>query len=169
MTGIHVRLLSPSDLAHNSFQTSVYQPNCYLTYRFYTPTALVLLDKGIYIAPNIVTLFEGLGSNFTAFYKEKGVDWKRLAGARVLEIGGLPAWEYIDYLADKVAGGFLDHNVRTNLVFSSYLFFNSAHRQSLGDAASRNFLMESSLDLSVVPVNSTSKKPESVKVPFVAH
>ena len=54
-----------------------------------------------HIAPNIVTLFERLGPNFAVFYKKKGIYWKRLA-ARVLEIVGLPAWEYVDYIADNV-------------------------------------------------------------------
>ena len=38
------------------------------------------------------------------------------------KIGGLPAWEYIDYIVDNVAGDILDHkffhNARTNFAFS---------------------------------------------------
>jgi len=95
---------------------SDFQPNCYLTYRFIIPTPIVLLDTGIYIAPDIATLFEPSGPNFTAFYEKKGFNWKRLAGARVRKIGGVPAWEYIDYISDNVVGIFLDHNVRMNSV-----------------------------------------------------
>jgi len=86
----------------------------------------------------------------------------------VHKIGGLPAWEYIDYISDNVAGIFLDHNVRVNGVFSSYVMQGSVHRQRLGFLASRNFLMETSLEFSIVPVNTTSNEPECVKVPFVA-
>jgi hypothetical protein len=161
-------ILSPSCLVYDLFLSSDFQPNCYLTYRFIIPTPIVLLDKGIYIAPDIVTLFESTGPDFTAFYEEKGFDWKRLAGARVHKIGGLPAWEYIDYISDNVVGNFLDHNVRVNSVFSSYAIQGSVHKQSLGFLASRNFLMETSLEFTLVPVNTTSKEPECVKVPFVA-
>ena len=143
-------------------------PNCYFTFKFIIPTPIVLLGTGIYIAPDIVTLFEPLGPDFAAFYEKKGLDWKRLAGARVHKIGGLPAWEYIDYISDNVVGTFLDHNVRVNGVFSSYAIQGSVYMQSLGFLASRNFLMETSLEFSIVPVNTTSKEPERVKVPFVA-
>ena len=161
-------ILSPSCLVHDLLPPSDYKPNCYLTYKFIIPTPIVLLDTGIYIAPDIATLFEPFGPDFTAFYDKKGFNWKRLAGARVHKIGGLPAWEYIDYIADSVVGIFLDHNVRVNTVFSSYTMPGPVHQQRLGFLASRNFLMETSLEFSVVPVNTTSNEPESVKVPFVA-
>ena len=161
-------ILSPSCLVHNLLPPSDFQPNCYLTYRFIIPTPIVLLDTGIYIAPDIATLFEPSGPNFTAFYEKKGFNWKRLAGARVRKIGGVPAWEYIDYISDNVVGIFLDHNVRVNSVFSSYTMPVSVHQQRLGFLASRNFLMEMSLEFFVVPVNTTSNEPERVKVPFVA-
>ena len=165
-TGVY--FFSPNGFAHDHFRPLVYLPHCYLAYFYLLPASVVLLDTGIHIAPDSDTLFDGLGHNFTSFYEEKGVDWKRLAGARVLEIEGRPAWEYIDYIADNVAGDILDHNARTNLAFSTYFFDNSTHLRLFGLVASRNFLMETSLELSVVPVNSTSKEPERVKVPFVA-
>ena len=169
MTDILVRFfLSPSGLAHKHFPPSDYQPNCYLTYLYFIPTPIVLLDTGIHIAPDIADLFGQYGATFTAFYEKKGFDWKRLAGAKVHRIGGLPAWEYIDYIADKVAGVYLDHNVRVNSAFSSYMMLESGHTQRLGFVAARNFLMETSLEFSVVPVNSTSEKSESLKVPFIA-
>jgi hypothetical protein len=132
------------------------------------PAPVILLDKGIFIAPEIAELFGHLGPEFEEFYTNRGFNWRRLAGAEVRKIGGIPAWEYIGYISDNVAGVFLDFNVRVNFALSGYMMRGLVTRQRLGILASRNFLMETSLEFSVVPVNATSTEPEHVKVPFVA-
>jgi hypothetical protein len=145
---------------------TVWFPNCYNAYQNVLPTPIVILDNGIFIAPHSVEFLSQIGSNFTEFFAAKKFDWKRLAGARVLMIGGLPASDYIDEIARTVSGNFLDHNVRVNSVVSSYWIPNITISQRLGDLAGPFFLTQTSLNFSLVPVSSTV--PEFVDVPFVA-
>jgi hypothetical protein len=37
-------------------------------------------------------------TNFTNYYKSIGFNWQRLAGAKVLQIEGQNAFDYIDYV-----------------------------------------------------------------------
>ncbi|KAI9438208.1 hypothetical protein H4582DRAFT_2111656 [Lactarius indigo] len=141
-------------------------PNCYNSYQNILPAPVVILDKGIFIAPDSVEFLNQLGPEFTAFFAAKKFNWQRLAGARVLTIGGLPASDYIDNIARTVSSNFLDHNIRVNSVVSSYRIVNTDFSQRLGDLAGPLFLTQTSLKFSLIPVNSTT--PESVDVPFVA-
>ncbi|KAN0139275.1 hypothetical protein V8E53_002776 [Lactarius tabidus] len=141
-------------------------PNCYNAYQNVLPAPVVILDKGIFIAPHSVEFLSQIGSNFTDFFAAKKFNWQRLAGARVLTIGGLPASDYIDKIARTVSGNFLDHNVRVNSVVSSYRIPNITISQRLGDLAGPFFLTQTSLNFSLIPVSSTV--PEFVDVPFVA-
>ena len=84
----------------------------------------------------------------------------------MLTIGGLPAFDYIDEIARTVSGNYLDHNVRVNSVVSSYWIPNTTISQRLGDLAGPFFLTQTSLNFSLILVNSTI--PEFVDVPFVA-
>jgi len=143
-------------------------PNCYNTYQNILPTPVVILDKGVFIAPDSVELLNQLGKNFTGFLAAKRFDWKRLAGAKVIKIGGLPALQYIDEIARTVSGNFLDHNVRVNSVVSSYLISNTTLSQRVGDLAGPIFLKQTSLEFLLTPANSSSDTPELIDVPFVA-
>jgi hypothetical protein len=143
-------------------------PNCYTTYQNMLPTPIVLLDEGVFIAPNTDVLFDQFGSDFADYFAAKGFDWKRLAGAKVLEIGGMPALDYIDQVARTQSGNFLDHNVRVNSVVSSYQMPNQTFSQRLGDLASSLVLRQTSLKFTLIPVNSPSGSPECIDVPFVA-
>jgi hypothetical protein len=125
----------------------------------------VLLDKGVFIAPDNDVLF---GGDFANYFNNKSFDWRRLAGAQVLEIGGLSVLDYIDYIARNVSGTLLDHNARVNSVVSSYQLPSGNFSQRLGDLASRSVLTQTSLTFSLIPVNSTSGTPETVDIPFVA-
>ncbi|KAH8990803.1 hypothetical protein EDB92DRAFT_1946330 [Lactarius akahatsu] len=141
-------------------------PNCYNSYQNLLPAPVVILDKGIFIAPDSVEFLNQLGLEFTAFFAAKKFNWQRLAGAKVLTIGGLPASVYIDNIARTVSGNYLDHNVRVNSVVSSYRIVNTDFSQRLGDLAGQLFLTQTSLKFSLIPVNSTT--PEVVDVPFVS-
>jgi hypothetical protein len=141
-------------------------PICYNTYQNILPAPVLILDSGIFIAPHSVEFLSQIGSNFTDFFVTKNFNWQRLAGARVLTIGGLPASDYIDEIARTVSGNFLDHNVRVNSVVSSYWIPNITISQRLGDLASSSFLTQTSLNFSLVLANSTV--PEFVEVPFAA-
>ncbi|KAN0139282.1 hypothetical protein V8E53_002783 [Lactarius tabidus] len=123
------------------------------------------LDNGIFIAPDSVELLNQLGSEFTDNFAAKNFNWQRLAGARVLTIGGLPASDYIDEIARTVSGNVLDHNVRVNSVVSSYRIVNTTFSQRVGDLAGPLFLTDKP-QFRLIPVNSTV--PKSVDVPFVA-
>ncbi|KAI9513403.1 hypothetical protein F5148DRAFT_3736 [Russula earlei] len=143
-------------------------PTCYLTYQNILPAPIVLLDEGVFIAPDSDSLFDQFGSNFTDYFAAKGLDWRRLAGAKVLEIGGMPACDYIDSVARTASGNYLDHNVRVNSVLSSYQLPNGNLSQRLGDLASSLVLRQTSLKFSLIPVDSPSGNPECIDVPFVA-
>jgi hypothetical protein len=158
----HVVLLSPFILL------SAWFPSCYITYNNILPAPIVLLDTGVFIAPDSVELLDSIGPGFTDFLSEKGFDWKRLAGAEVIEIDGLPVLDYIDNIARTVSGNYLDHNIRVNSVVSSYRIVGSNWSQRLGDHASELFLKQTSLDILLVPKGSASGASEMVNVPFVA-
>jgi hypothetical protein len=143
-------------------------PYCYLTYNNILPAPIVLLDNGVFIAPDSVELLNNIGPGFTNFLAGKGFDWKRLAGAEVIEISGLPVLDYIDAIAETVSGSYLDHNVRVNSVVSSYRIVGSEYSQRFGDHASELFLKQTSLDMLLIPKGSASGAPEMVNVPFVA-
>jgi len=114
-------------------------------------------------------LFDGFEQGFADYFTEKGFDWKRLAGAQVLEIGGLSALDYIDQVARTASGNYLDHNIRVNNVISSYAMNNGGFSQRLGDLASSYVVRQTSLNFSVIPVDSTSGTPECIDVPFVSY
>ena len=139
-----------------------------MTYQNILPAPIVLLDTGVFIAPDSDVLFDQFGQDFSDYFQKKGFDWKRLAGAEVLEIGGLSALDYIDQVARTASGLFLDHNIRVNSVISSYLTFNGTFLQRLGDLASSPVVRQTSLKFSLIPVDSASGTPESIDVPFVA-
>jgi len=141
-------------------------PDCHTSYQNILPAPVVILDNGVFIAPDSVEFLNQLGSNFTDFFAAKKFNWQRLAGAKVLTIGGLPAFDYIDKIARTVSGNYLDHNIRVNSVVSSYRILNTTFSQRVGDLAGPLFLTQTSLNFSLVPVNSTI--PEPVDVPFVA-
>ncbi len=144
-------------------------PNCYFTYNNILPAPIVLLDNGVFIAPDSVEVLSLLGDGFTRFFAAKGFDWKRLAGAKVIEIDGLPILQYIDKIAHTVSGNYLDHNIRVNSVVSSYRIVGTGWSQRLGGHASELFLKQTSLEFKLIPQGSTSGAPELVDVPFVAH
>jgi hypothetical protein len=139
-----------------------------MTYQNVLPAPIVLLDTGVYIAPDSDVLFDGTGQGFADYFGNKSFDWKRLAGAQVMEIGGLPVLDYIDFVARTASGNFLDHNIRVNSVVSSYEMPDGKILQRLGDLASSFVLTQTSLTFSLIPVNSTSSTPESIDIPFIA-
>ncbi|KAH9048867.1 hypothetical protein EDB84DRAFT_1556539 [Lactarius hengduanensis] len=126
-------------------------PNCYISYQNLLPAPIVILDKGIFIAPDSVEFLNQLGPEFTAFFAAKKFNWQRLAGAKVLTIGGLPASAYIDNIASTVSSNYLDHNVRVNSVVSSYRIVDTDFSQRLGDLAGPLFLTQTSLKFSLIP------------------
>lgn len=134
------------------------------------PAPVVILndgqEDGIFIAPDAFTFLSNFGSEFTDFFAAKGFNLSRLAGAKVLTIGGLSASDYIDEIARNCSGNYLDHGVRVNSVLSTYLLNDNQILQRFGDLAASNFLTQTSLTFSVTLVNSTSV--ETVEVPFVA-
>ena len=139
-----------------------------MTYQNILPAPIVLLDTGVFIVPNSDVLFDQFGPDFSHYFEEKGFDWKRLAGAKVLEIGGLPALDYIDQVARTASGNFLDHNIRVNNVVSGYQMSNGNFSQRFGGLASSSVLRQTSLKFSLIPANSSSGSLEYVDIPFVA-
>lgn len=142
-------------------------PSCYTTYQNILPAPIVLLDEGVFISPDSATLFDPFGPDFANYYKAKGFDWKRLAGAKVVRIGEYSARDYIDKVARTDSGGFLDHNVRVNSAVSSYQMISGNFSQRLGDVATNQFLKQTSRRFSLIPKDSPSGLPERVFVPFV--
>jgi hypothetical protein len=144
----------------------VWVPNCYTSYEYILPAPVVILNNGIFIAPDSTELLNQLGANFTDFFAAKNFNWTRLSGARVITIEGIPAGDYIDEIARTVSGTYLDHNVRVNSVVSSYRISAGSFSQRVGDLAGRLVLTKTSLNFLIITENSTVS--EFVDVPFVA-
>ncbi|KAH9955472.1 hypothetical protein BC827DRAFT_1271685 [Russula dissimulans] len=143
-------------------------PSCYMTHQYILPAPVVLLAEDVYVAPDSVELLSQFDQGFTRYFEEKGFDWKRLAGAKVINIEGVPAREYIDEIARIKSGNYLDHNVRVNSVVSSYRLLDTVtgnFSQRLGDLAGQFFPTQSDLMFDVVCDSSTI---ERIHVPFVA-
>lgn len=147
-----------------------WHPTCYLAFENLLPTPIISLLEGgqqnVYVSPDAVKFIGSFGEKFISFYEKLGFDWERLAGAKVEEVEGKSAYDYIDYLATTQVGNYLDHGVRVNSVFTGYFFKNSTFFRKLGHFASRDFPDQDYLTMRVTPVNST--KVEEVKVPFSA-
>lgn len=86
--------------------------------------------------------------------------------AKVLEIAGLDAYDYVDHIASTYSGNFLDHNIRVNCVFSSYRIAAGGWSQRFGDHAGPVFSDLTDLTMQLIKVNST--KLETVKFPYRA-
>jgi hypothetical protein len=139
-----------------------------MTHQYILPAPVVLLAEDVYVAPDSVELLSQFDQGFTRYFEEKGFDWKRLAGAKVINIEGVPAREYIDEIARIKSGNYLDHNVRVNSVVSSYRLLDTVtgnFSQRLGDLAGQFFPTQSDLMFDVVCDSSTI---ERIHVPFVA-
>ncbi|KAG6860617.1 hypothetical protein C0995_009371 [Termitomyces sp. Mi166 len=123
--------------------------------------------QGVYIAFDAVDFISLLGTNYTSFFDSIGFDWKRLAGAKVLQINGQDPYAYVDTIANTVSGNYLDHGVRVNSVFTSYRISGTDFSQRLGDLAGPMDVTQTSLTFDLIPVNSTAA--ETVTVPYLAN
>ncbi|KAF8579062.1 hypothetical protein K439DRAFT_1360350 [Ramaria rubella] len=148
-------------------------PFCYWSvWQNTLPTPPVTLQvsgvQNVYVAPDAVALIEQLGTEYTSFYDSINFDWRRLAGAKVLRINGLDAYDYVDHIASNTSGNFLDHGVRVNSVFSSYrLDSTNAFSQRLGDLAGPPFPDPDSVTFTLITVNSTEE--ETITIPYLAN
>lgn len=122
--------------------------------------------QGVYVAFDSVEFLSQLGANFTGYFDSINFDWQSLAGAQVLAINGQDPYTYVDYIASTVSGNYLDHGVRVNSVFSSYRISPNVLSQRVGDLAGPIFISQTSLTMTLVPVNST--QAETVTIPFLA-
>lgn len=122
--------------------------------------------ESVYVLPDLTSFVPLVSPEYAAHFNSIGFDWARLAGAEVLEIEGLPAYEYADLIADTVTGNYLDHGVRVNSAFSSYRISDNAFSQRFGDIAGPLFPNQDSLTMTVILVNQSD--PEVVTIPFLA-
>lgn len=133
------------------------------------PTPIVSIsvggNEGVYIASDAVDFISLVPEGFTSYYDSIGFDWKRLAGAQVLQIEGMDPYDYVDLVADTVTGSYLDHGVRVNSVFTGYRLSGSSFSQKFGDLAGRLFNPIENLTFSLVPVG--TMQAETVTVPFL--
>ena len=119
------------------------------------------------MTPDLASFIPLLGTAYTSYFDDTlHFDWRRLAGARVLAIGGMDAYAYADKIASTQSGNYLDHGVRVNSAFSSYRISGTDFSQRFGDIAGPAFPELESLTMTLVPVNAT--RPETVQVPFLA-
>ncbi|PIL29017.1 hypothetical protein GSI_09065 [Ganoderma sinense ZZ0214-1] len=143
---------------------------CYGVYENLLPAPVVTLEQngaeGVYVVPDLDQFIPLLGSNFTDYFASAKFDWKRLAGARVLEIEGKDPYAYAEHIAHTQSGNYLDHGVRVNSVFSSYRISGTSYSQRFGDIAGSAFPDKDTLTMKVHVVNAT--KAETIKVPFLA-
>ena len=147
----------------------VWLPHCYVTWEALLPVPIVSISvdgvEGVYIAPDVTDFIRLIPPGFTSFYESIGFDWQRLAGARVLQIGGMDPYDYVDWVADTVTGNYLDHGVRVNSVFTGYRLVGSSFSQRFGDLAGRLFNPIENLMFSLVPDGANHS--ETVTIPFL--
>ncbi|KAI0827407.1 hypothetical protein BC628DRAFT_177026 [Trametes gibbosa] len=146
-------------------------PDCYTQFQNVLPAPIVTFAKngvpGVFVAPDSVDFISQLGTSYTSFFDAIHFNWQRLAGAHVLAINGVDPFEYAQRIAETQSGNFLDLGVRVNSAFSSYRISGNDFSQRLGDISGPQFPTQTSLTLTLVPVNST--RPETVNVPFLAN
>ena len=121
--------------------------------------------QSVFVAPDTVELVNLLGLGYTSYFDSIGFDWKRLAGARVLEIGGMDAYAYADLIASTNSSNYLDHGVRVNSVFSGYKY-SDTFMQKFGDIANPALPELETLTMKLIPVNASDA--ETVTIPFLA-
>lgn len=97
-------------------------PTCYTSFQNILPAPIISIEvdgeQGIYVAPDSVEFISLLGDEYTDYFETINFDWKRLAGARVVSIGGQAPYDYVDEIAKTVSGNYLDHGIRVNSVFT---------------------------------------------------
>ena len=149
---------------------TVWITNCHGVYENIIPAPVVTLEQdgveGVYVVPDLDQFVPLLGSNFTDYFASKKFDWKRLTGARVVEIEGQDPYAYAEHIARTQSGNYLDHGVRMNSVFSSYRISGVDYSQRFGDIAGSPFPDKDSLTMKVHVVNAS--EPETVTIPFLA-
>ncbi|KIM41633.1 hypothetical protein M413DRAFT_411566 [Hebeloma cylindrosporum] len=147
-----------------------YFPACYNAFQNILPAPVVSLEENgvqnLFVAPDSVEFLSQLGAPFTNYFDSIKFDWKRLAGAKILQIDGMDPYDYVDLVARTVSGNYLDHGVRVNSVFTSYRISGSTFSQRLGDLAGPIDVTRTSLKFELIAVNST--KVETVDVPYLA-
>ncbi|KAI0705325.1 hypothetical protein C8Q76DRAFT_683057 [Earliella scabrosa] len=145
-------------------------PDCFTTFQNLLPAPVVTLEKngkqGVFVAPDSVEFVNLLGPEFTSFFDSIGFNWQRLAGAQILQIEGMDAFDYATFIAATQSGNYLDLGVRVNSAFSSYRITGNDYSQRFGDIAGPALPVLESLTMKLIPVNST--KAETVKIPFLA-
>ncbi|RDB23935.1 Peptidase S41 family protein ustP [Hypsizygus marmoreus] len=145
-------------------------PDCYTAFQNVLPAPVITIEEnsvqGVYIAFDSVEFLSQLGPEFTSYFDSIGFDWKRLAGAKVVQIEGQDPYAYVDHIASTVSGNYLDHGIRVNSVFTSYRISGGTFSQRLGDLAGPNDVSKDSVTFRLIAVNST--KVETVKIPYLA-
>ncbi|KAF8958955.1 hypothetical protein BDZ97DRAFT_1429044 [Flammula alnicola] len=147
-----------------------YFPTCYNAFQNILPAPVISLEENgvqnVFIAPDSVAFISLLGPSFTSFFDSIKFNWQRLAGAKVLEIEGMDAYDYVDLIAKTVSGNYLDHGVRVNSVFTSYRISGTSFSQRLGDLAGPVDVTHTSLTFKLIAAG--SNKIETVQIPFLA-
>ncbi|KAF5325046.1 hypothetical protein D9619_009605 [Psilocybe cf. subviscida] len=147
-----------------------YFPTCYNVFQNILPAPMISLEENgvqnMFIAPDSVDFITQLGPAYTGFFDNAKFDWRRLAGAKVLQIQGMNAYDYVDLIAHTVSGNYLDHGVRVNSAFTSYRIAAGAFSQRLGDIAGPLDVTNTALSVKLIAANST--KVETVSIPYLA-
>ncbi|PPQ92503.1 hypothetical protein CVT25_010336 [Psilocybe cyanescens] len=147
-----------------------YFPACYNAFQNILPAPVVSLEENgvqnLFVAPDSVEFISQLGTEYTDFFDSINFDWKRLAGAKIVQIEGQDPYDYVDLIARTVSGNYLDHGVRVNSVFTSYRISGGVFSQRIGDLAGPLDVTRTSLNFKLITVNST--KVETVQIPYLA-
>ncbi|KAH8833458.1 hypothetical protein DL96DRAFT_1771318 [Flagelloscypha sp. PMI_526] len=145
-------------------------PDCHTSIQNILPAPVVSLAvngvESLYITPDLLDIIPLLNSTYTDYLASINFNWQRLAGAKVLEIDGKPAYDYVDEVARLVASNYLDHGIRVNSVYTSYRVSGADYSQRLGDLAAPTGLARDSLKFKIQLNNS---RPEVVDIPYVAN
>ena len=120
-------------------------------------------DVQIRIYPDVTSLARLLRSAFLATYDI--TDFASYNGAVVSQTNGMPATDYVKFIADIVTGTYLDLGVRTNSVFSSYRLTTASRiSQRSGDCAGPSLPGTAPVNISIQRVSSTSSESPTCRI-----
>lgn len=146
-----------------------YWSSCYTSYfktiHEFPITALDIENNGkveIYLVPDLpVYAYE---AGFAQIYERNGLNTSALAGAQVLSIDGMNAWDYLDGPASKRIGSYQDPAQRFNALLASYSASEGAFGRIAGGFTSTPNLTQSSITMIVKPVQGPQT---NVVVPWI--
>ncbi|KAJ9106882.1 hypothetical protein QFC19_003012 [Naganishia cerealis] len=161
---------------------TLWLPRCYIdVFQNLLPIPIVSLEnkamegvyssaqEAIYVVPDADAFFDSfLNGSFSQYYKDRGFDIKRYAGAKVISIEGMDPYAYVRQIASNYTGDFLDDGIRQSMVYSSYRYVGGRWGQRIGDFAGPTVPTYPKYEIEVVLLPRGANASETLTVPYVS-